>query len=129
MATRRQSVMTIRPDQRATLPGPAGAPFVREEFFGDGHVWLGMVATQPGGTSPWHHHGEHETYVYVLEGEATVEYGEGGSTRITARADDSLHIVPAGLVHREINTGSIPNRMLVMRVGEGPAVVPLDGPA
>lgn len=123
-----QSIRTIGPKQRKTLPGPEGSPFVREEMFADGAVWLGMVTTEPGSASPWHHHGEHETYVYVLEGEATVEFGPGGSRRLHATADGSLHIVPAGLPHREINTGSTPNRMLVVRVGEGPAVVPLEGP-
>ncbi len=110
------------------MPGPPGAPFVRQEMFGDGHVWVGMVTTEPGTTSPWHHHGEHETYVYILEGEATVEFGSGGAARMHATADGSLHIIPAGLAHRELNTGSAPNRMLVVRVGDGPSVIPLDGP-
>lgn len=122
------SIRTVRPEERRTLPGPAGAPFLREEMFGDDHVWVGVVTTEPGAASPWHHHGEHETYVYVLEGEALVEFGPGGAERVHATADGSLHIVPAGLAHREINPGATPNRMLVMRVGTGPAVVPLDGP-
>lgn len=129
MSTTAASIRTIRPEERTKLPGPPGAPFVREEMFGDGHVWIGLVTTEPGASSPWHHHGEHETYVYVLEGEATVEFGSDGSERMQAHADGSLHIVPAGIPHREINTGSTRSRMLVMRVGRGPAVVPLDGPA
>lgn len=123
-----ESIRTIRPHERETLPGPPGAGFVREEMFGDGHVWVGMVTTEPGAASPWHHHGEHATYVYVLEGEATVEFGPGGRSRLRATADGSLHVVPAGLAHREINSGSAPNRILVFRVGEGPAVIPLEGP-
>lgn len=123
-----QPIRSIRPEERKTLPGPEGSPFVRQEMFGDGHVWVGIVTTEPGGASPWHHHGEHETYVYILDGEATVEFGTGGSRRLHATADGSLHIVPAGVPHREINTGAAPNRMLVVRVGEGPPVVPLDGP-
>jgi len=128
MSERSQTIRTVGPDDRTTLPGPPGAPFVREEMFGDGHVWVGMVTTEPGATSPWHHHGEHETYVYILEGEAVVEFGAGGSETMQATADGSLHIIPPGLAHREINTGSTPNRMMVVRVGEGPAVVPLEGP-
>jgi len=128
MTETRKTIQSVRADQRETLPGPPGAPFVRERMFGDGHVWVGMVTTEPGGASPWHHHGEHETYVYVLEGEATVEFGAGGTGRIRAQADGALHIVPAGLPHREINTGPTPSRILVFRVGRGPAVVPLEGP-
>jgi uncharacterized RmlC-like cupin family protein len=122
------SIRTVKPDERQTLPGPDGSPFVRQEMFGNGHVWVGMVTTEPGGASPWHHHGKHETYVYLLDGEATVEFGRGGMGRLEATADGSLHIIPPGVAHREINTGSTPNRMIVVRVGEGPAVVPLDGP-
>ena len=117
MSKTAQSIRTITPEERKTLPGPTGTPFVRQEMFGDGHVWVGMVTTEPGGTSPWHHHGENETYVYILEGEATVEFGAGGNRRLHATADGSLHIVPAGVPHREINTGSTPNRMLVVRIG------------
>jgi len=123
------TIRTIPADGRTVLPGPPGAPFVREEMFGDGHVWVGVVKTEPGGASPWHHHGEHETYVYMLAGEATVEYGRGGERRLRAIADGSLHVIPRGLAHREINTGAEPNQILVVRVGEGPPVVPLDGPA
>ncbi len=122
------SVRTIRPEERKTLPGPAGAPFLRQEMFGDGHFWMGMVTTEPGAASPWHHHGTHDTYVYILEGEATLEFGPGGTGRLYATADGSLIVVPPGFPHREVNTGSTPNRMIVVRVGEGPAVVPLDGP-
>lgn len=128
MSTPKSSITTVKPEERKTLPGPPNSPFVRQEMFGDGHVWVGMVTTEPGGASPWHHHGGHDSYVYLLEGEATVEYGTGGSHRLHATADGSLHIVPAGVPHREINTGATPNRMLVVRVGEGPPVVPLDGP-
>lgn len=123
-----QSIHTVGPDQRKTLPGPADLPFVRQEMFSDGHVWMGIVTTEPQSASPWHHHGEYETYVYMLEGEATLEFGAGGAERLHATADGSLHIIPPGLAHREINTGTEANRMFVIRIGEGPAVVPLDGP-
>ncbi len=128
MSIDRNTVTTIGPNQRTRLPGPPGAPFIREQMFGDERVWIGQVTTEPGGASPWHHHGAHETYVYVLEGEATVEFGPDGARRMTAYADGSLHVLPGGLVHREINTGSTPNRLLVMRVGEGPSVFPVEGP-
>lgn len=123
-----RGIRIIGPDQRTRLPGPPGAPFMRDEMFADGRVWVGVVTTEPGGASPWHHHGAHETYAYMLEGEATVEFGPGGAQRLTARADGSLFVVPGGFPHREVNTGSVPNRILIMRVGEGPPVVPLDGP-
>lgn len=128
MSTDAKSISIIRPDERTRLPGPAGAPFVREQMFANEQTWVGIVTTEPGAASPWHHHGAHETYAYVLEGEASIEFGPDGSQRMTARADGSLIVVPGGLAHREVNTGSTPNRILIMRVGEGPAVIPVDGP-
>lgn len=122
------TITIIPADQRTRLPGPPGSPFMRDQMFADEHVWVGVVTTEPGGASPWHHHGAHDTYAYMLEGEATVEFGPGGQERLTARADGSLLRLPAGLAHREINTGSTTNRILIVRVGEGPAVVPLEGP-
>jgi len=128
MSETKQSIRTVKPKDRTILPGPEGAPFVREEMFGNGHVWMGIVTLEPGCASPWHHHGKHETYAYVLEGEALVEFGPGGSQRLEATADGSLHIIPPGTPHREVNPGTSRNRLLVVRVGEGPPVVPLDGP-
>lgn len=80
----------------------------------------------PGSASPWHHHGEHTTYVLLLQGECVVEFGE---ERLHLRADGSMGVVPPGLVHREINTGATKNQFLVMRVGHGPAVFPAEPPA
>lgn len=124
-----KTISSISPEDRVTLPGPPGAPFVRQQCFDDGHTWVGVVTTEPGAASPWHHHGEYDTFVFVLEGEAIVEYGEGGKEVAHLRADGTMHIVPKGLAHREVNTGSTPNKAIIMRVGTGPAVVPLQGPA
>ncbi|MCO4762963.1 MAG: cupin domain-containing protein [Myxococcales bacterium] len=108
------------------LPGPPNAPFVRRQAFDDGHVWMGVVTTEPGSASPWHHHGEYDTYVYLLAGEGTVEFGEGGTERKTFIADGSVAKVPKGLVHREVNTGSVQNKFLIFRVGEGEPVFPAE---
>ena len=118
------AVHSIPPQQRTTLPGPPNAPFVREQILAEGPMWIGVVTTEPGAASPWHHHGDHTSYAYVLEGEATVEY-EG--RRITARADGTMHVIPPGLPHRERNEGTVPNRIMIIRVGEGPTVVPVEG--
>ena len=128
MSDTKQTIRTVKASERKILPGPEGAPFIREEMFGDGHVWMGIVTLEPGCASPWHHHGNHETYAYVLEGEAVVEYGPGGSQRLEVTADGSLNIVPPGVPHREVNPGTKRNRLLIVRVGEGPPVIPLDGP-
>ncbi len=119
------AILAIAAQDRTVLPGPPNAPFRREQFLDDGHVWVGIVTTEPGATSPWHHHGDYTTYAYLLEGEATVEYGDDGE-RKRFTADDGLAVIPPGVVHREINSGSTGNKFLIMRVGHGPAVVPVD---
>ena len=121
-----QTITTIRAEQRITLPGPPDSPFVREEYFSNGHIWIGHVSTEPGSATPWHHQGDHDTYAYMLSGEARVEFGTDGSESRDITADESLHILPAGLVHREINVGKEKNHFLIIRVGEGPAVVPVE---
>ena len=125
------TVATIGAAQRTRLPSPPGSPFVREEVVSQPGLWIGIVTTEPGGASPWHHHGAHTTYAYVLEGSAVLEMADepGGEVRrVHASADGSFHIVPPGLVHREINDGEAMNRFLIVRLGEGPPVVPVDPP-
>jgi uncharacterized RmlC-like cupin family protein len=122
------AVTVIAPSERATLPGPPGAGFVREACVDTGHVWTGFASTEPGTESPWHHHGEYTTYVLPLQGEGVIEFGPDGQS-VPMRADGTVYVIPAGLVHREINTGSTRNQAFIVRVGRGPAVVPADPPA
>jgi uncharacterized RmlC-like cupin family protein len=124
----RKFIESIPPDQAVTLPGPEGSPFVRNQFYSEGPMWVGVVTTEPGGASPWHHHGEHTTFAYLLEGEATVEYGDGGSESVRVLADGTLHVVPPGLVHREVNSGATKNKFLIIRFGEGAPVFPAEDP-
>jgi uncharacterized RmlC-like cupin family protein len=50
-------------------------------------LWAGVVHTDPGATSGWHHHGEHETSLFVVRGRMRLEFGAGGRTRaVIARA-------------------------------------------
>lgn len=91
-------------------------------------LWSGIVFTDPGRASGWHHHGEHETSIYVEAGRLRMEFGPGGSTVIEATAGDFLH-VPKGAIHREINDGDEQSRLIVTRAGEGPTTINVDGPA
>jgi uncharacterized RmlC-like cupin family protein len=82
---------------------------------------------EPGARTGIHHHGSQETVVYVLEGEALVEWGEHGEHSATVCAGDFLH-VPAWLPHREVNpSGDVPFRWVVIRSSSEPIVVNLPG--
>lgn len=91
-------------------------------------LWAGLVRTAPGMTSGWHHHGEHETAIYVVRGSLRMESGPGGADVVTAVAGDFLH-VPKGAVHREGNDGDEESHLVVVRAGEGPTTVNVEGPA
>lgn len=122
------AVTVIPPGDRAALPAPPGAGFIRQACIDDGHVWAGFVSTEPGTASPWHHHGDYTTYILPLLGGGVIELGAGGSEQVELCADGTVYVIPPGLVHREINTGTTKNQAFIVRVGHGPAVVPAEGP-
>ena len=99
----------------------------REEALATGRLWSGVVRTGPAMTSEWHHHGDHETSVYIVSGVLRVEFGPGGRRSVDAGADDFL-VIPAGTVHRESNPGDEESVVVVTRVGQGPVVINVDGP-
>jgi uncharacterized RmlC-like cupin family protein len=112
---------------REVSEADATTGMVRERAFG-GDVWAGIVKTAPNRPSGWHHHGHYETYFYVMEGQMRMEFGPGGSDAIVAGPGDFVH-VPAETVHREVNPADTPGAVVLMRIGNGPPVVNVDGPA
>ncbi len=100
----------------------------REEAFATDDAWVGVVSTEPGEMSAWHHHGDHDTYAYVVSGVKRIEYGPGGSRSLTAGPDDFIH-VPKGLLHREGNPSGELSRSIAFRVGTGPATINVAGPS
>jgi uncharacterized RmlC-like cupin family protein len=88
-------------------------------------LWGGTFLVEPGARTGIHHHGEQETVVYVLEGEAQVRWGERGEAEALVRAGDFLH-VPARTPQMEINSsGEHPFRWIVVRSTPDPIVVNL----
>jgi uncharacterized RmlC-like cupin family protein len=91
-------------------------------------LWAGVVLTEPGSTSGWHHHAGYETAIYVARGSLRLESGPGGATVVQAGAGDFVH-VPRGAIHRESNDGSVESQLVVVRGGLGVPTVNVDGPA
>ena len=73
---------------------------------GDG-MWTGLVDTDPGAVSGWHHHGDHETTLFIVSGRMRLESGTDGEHVVEAGPGDFLR-VPAGAVHRESNPSDEP---------------------
>ena len=100
---------------------------VREQAIAVEGLWSGLVRTEPGAASGWHHHGEHDTSVYVIEGNVRIEFGPGGAHAAEAGPGDFVHI-PKYVVHREINPGPTPSQEVVTRSGTGSLTINVDGP-
>ena len=120
-------VTVVRPDQRAqmdTMPTPG---MKREQAYFGGGAWVGVVHTNPGVISGWHHHGDYDTYVYLTSGKQIVEFGRDRQDQVEAGAGDVIH-VGKHVVHRESNPSTDETVTFVVRVGNGPLVVNVDGP-
>jgi uncharacterized RmlC-like cupin family protein len=100
---------------------------LREVAFVGDDRWVGHVRSEPGVRSGWHHHGETDTYFYVVHGSMELEFGPGGRQRLSAEAGDFVH-VPRGLIHREGTTPDAPGEIVLVRMGAGPPVINVDGP-
>lgn len=93
-----------------------------------GTMWAGTVSTAPGAVSGWHHHGRHDSTIYVVRGALHMEFGSGGAASFDAVAGDVVQ-VPAGAVHRESNPLGEDSLLFVVRCGTGAPTVNVDGPA
>jgi uncharacterized RmlC-like cupin family protein len=99
----------------------------RRQAFDVPGLWAGLVHTDPWSTSGWHHHGDHETSLYVLSGAMRLEFGPGGQHAVDAGAGDFVH-VPAHVVHRESNPTDRPATAIIARAGAGEPTVNVAGP-
>jgi uncharacterized RmlC-like cupin family protein len=113
----------IKKDGLGADPSPTPGMTRAQAITAEG-LTSGTVSVGPGVMSGWHHHGTHETSIYVLEGTLHMEFAGGA---FDAREGDFVH-VPAGAVHRESNPGSAPNRAVFSRAGSGTVTVNVEAP-
>lgn len=91
-------------------------------------MWSGTVDTAAGTVSGWHHHGDHDTTIYIVSGRMQLESGPAGSNVVEAGPGDFLR-VPAGAIHRESNPGGSTSHAVVVRCGSGVPTINVEGPA
>jgi quercetin dioxygenase-like cupin family protein len=108
----------------ALTPGHFTGGVLREEAIVVGDLWSGRALTEPGVSSDWHHHGEHDTIAYVVRGGLRVETATGV---VEGEPGDFVH-VPAHTVHRESNPTTDTSEVVVIRRGAGQVVFNVDGP-
>lgn len=118
-------VRLVRPSDRTpAVPTPG---MDREQAVHTAGMWAGFVTTEAGMVSGWHHHGEHESTIYVLSGAMRMEFGPGGADAVEAAPGDFLYIAPH-TVHREGNPSAQPATVVVVRAGTGDPVTNVGGP-
>ena len=119
-------VRRVAPGERTE--GAATHGMIREEAVATNGMWAGLVRTEPGMVSGWHHHAAYETAIYVISGALRMEFGPSGAVTLEGRPGDFLYVAP-GAVHRESNPGDQESRIVVMRSGSGAPVVNVDRPS
>src|SRR5687767_3115980 len=95
-------VRRVAPEGR--IEGAATPGMIREEAVAIGGMWAGLVRTEAGMVSGWHHHAAYEMAIYVISGALHMEFGAGGAETLDGRPGDFLYVAP-GAVHRESNPG------------------------
>lgn len=101
---------------------------LREQAIAVDGLWAGLVRTDPGAVTGWHHHGDYETSIYVARGRIRFESGRGGGDVVDAEPGDFVY-VPRGAVHRESNPDDVESAIVVARAGRGVPTFNVDGPA
>jgi uncharacterized RmlC-like cupin family protein len=105
---------------RDRCPDQASGAMLREAAIaastvGAQKIWLGYVELGPGLVSAVHHHGEAESGIYIIAGDARFFSGERLDQAHDAHAGDFVW-VPPNMVHVEMNTSpSEAVRMVVAR--------------
>lgn len=116
----------FRASEAPVPPGPATPGMDRREIVQQDGTWIGWVQTDAGFAGGWHHHGDRDSFIYIISGDMTLEFGPGGGDSLVARPGDVV-LVPPRTIHREITPGRSA-RAIVVRIGSGPQNVNVDGP-
>jgi uncharacterized RmlC-like cupin family protein len=120
--------VVLHPNEASAGPTMSGME-IRHRHDSGGR-WLGWsdwIRNDAGDASGWHHHAANDTYVYVMRGEVTIEFGPGRSDRIEARAGD-FFIVPSETIHRELTAPERDLEAFIVRIGGEPEQINVDGP-
>lgn len=105
----------VRPDD--TYDGKQGLTYfcgIAAETVGSKGICMHLLTIPPGGRAKAHMHENHETAIYVLEGEAIALYGDRLQYHAITKAGD-LFYIPAGVPHLPINISNKPISAVIAR--------------
>jgi uncharacterized RmlC-like cupin family protein len=113
--------------ERRVPDGPATPGMHRLEALAEDGAWLGTVTTEPNTISGWHHHGDYETFIYVVSGSARLDTIDEGVVQRHDAPEGSFILVPRGTVHREGSASPTGVQAVLVRIGRGQVVFPVEG--
>jgi len=105
----------IRAD--STYDGKQGLTYfngIAAETVGSKAICMHLLTVPPGGRARAHLHENHETAIYVLDGEAVTLYGDQLEHHFITRAGD-LAYIPAGVPHLPVNISDKPTSAVIAR--------------
>jgi uncharacterized RmlC-like cupin family protein len=100
-----------------TYDGKQGLTYfcgIAAETVGSRSICMHLLTIPPGGRAKAHMHENHETAIYVLDGEAIALYGNRLQHHAITKAGD-LFYIPAGVPHLPINLGNRPVSAVIAR--------------
>lgn len=121
-----RGVQIIKEKERST-DTPQTSGLLREVAFdsrstGGAKVNAFLSTVQPSAWTGAHHHGDQDTILYVLSGDAAYAWGDRLENLAYASPGDFVFI-PGGVVHQEINPSpDFETRWVVVRSGADPTV-------
>ncbi|MFA5956530.1 cupin domain-containing protein [Hyphomicrobium sp.] len=110
-----QTCYLVRPSD--TYDGKQGLTYfcgIATETVGSKSICMHLLTIPPGGRAKAHMHENHETAIYVLEGEAIALYGDKLQHHTVTKAGD-LFYIPAGIPHLPVNLSSKPISAVIAR--------------
>ncbi len=108
--------------------GDSNPGVVRKRAFEHENAIVSQTRVAGGVVSGWHHHGTRNLYGFQVSGRLRLEYGPNGRDAVEVKPGDYFHI-PPHLVHRDVNPDQKHELVVVnVLVGEGPAVINVEGP-
>lgn len=104
--------------------GVSRLPAITHELVGSDKLWVGMTVLEPGTRTGPHHHGDHETGVYVVAGRVRLTWGSRLESEAELEVGD-LMFLPPRLAHDEANASADEDAVWVVFWDGGKTHVPL----
>ena len=105
--TNKPTCKIIRP--QSTYDGKQGFSYfegLSKQSAGTQNICMHLLTVPPGGRAKAHMHEDHETTIYVLQGEVNMWYGENLGEHLIVRHGEFLYI-PAGMPHLPVNLSDV----------------------